>query len=188
MNRRHLLTILPLLAFTVAVGTLGRPSAAFASCAINPTAGGSATAPGFATAPLVFVGTVTATSDGGRHAVVKVESIWYGPLLPTYVQVSGSPVSGNAATSVDRSYVAQQRYLFVLSSSSQPLMDNSCSSTQPYSPALAAQAPANARPPQPGGDELANQPLEYLRPGAVMLLVVGTGIAFWLWRRHSRLL
>ena len=103
-----------------------------------------------ATAPLVFVGTVVSTSDGDRVAHVKVESIWKGPNLPAYVDVHGSPVSGfGTASSVDRRYRAGERDLFVLFSDQPPYQDNSCSATQPYTAALAALAPSDARPPAP---------------------------------------
>ena len=93
----------------------------------------------------VFVGTVVYTWDGDRRARVHVESIWRGPVLPAYVEVHGSPADGMfTATSVDRTYQAGQKYLFALLGTSQPLQDNSCSATQPYTQALGAYAPAHA--------------------------------------------
>jgi hypothetical protein len=88
-------------------------------------------------AALVFVGTAQAASDGDRVAWVKVESIWKGPDIAQYVSVHGSPVSGPSASSVDRRYQSGTRYLFVLYSANQPLQDNSCSGTQPYTTELA---------------------------------------------------
>ncbi len=124
------------------------PSEASASCGLLP-----GQTPGtFASAPVVFVGTVVSTSNGDRAAIVKVESIWRGPDMLTYVRVIGTPEPSAQATSVDRKYQAGKRYLFVPENSSSPFDDNNCSATQPYTPALASQAPANARAPQPGGD------------------------------------
>ncbi len=167
------------------------PITATASCAI--VTGGDP----IVSAPLVFVGTVISTGDGGRRARVRVESIWYGQHLPTYLEVSGSPVSGSAATSVDRTYQAGQRYLFVpevgtgpIQSPLQgplqgPLMDNACSATQPFTAALAAQAPASAFPPDPGGSEAVSGPpwrSVGLAVGAVALL---GAIGLWVRRRRE---
>lgn len=102
-------------------------------------------------ARVVFVGTVVATSDGGRRAQVRVETIWKGPDLPRAIEVVGSPAGLGGATSIDRRFQADQRYLFVLADERPPFTDNSCSATQPYMPALAAYAPADARPVGPAG-------------------------------------
>jgi hypothetical protein len=98
-------------------------------------------------AAVVFVGTVVSTSNDNRFAYVRVESIWKGPEIAEFVRVTGSPVSGAAATSVDRHYQAGTRYLFVLYSTDQPFQDNDCTGTQPYTSALAPLQPADARTP-----------------------------------------
>ena len=156
----------------------GHPLTASASCASLP-----GVAPGsFENAAVVFVGSVISTSDSDRRASVKVESVWRGPDLPTYVQVAGSPVSGaNTATSVDRHFQSAQRYLFVPTNSSPPFDDNSCTATQVYTAALAQQTPADARPPLPGGDP--GQPasagyLPWLAGAVASILVIGA--ALWL--------
>jgi hypothetical protein len=131
-------------------------------------------------ASLVFVGTVIFASDNDRVARVKVESIWRGPELPTYVDVHGSPVSGpGAASSIDRRYKAGTRYLFVLYGADQPLQDNSCSGTQVYTAELAVLSPAGARSPAPPtvGDEIHNAVTLYWLPTLGFLaLVAAAGV------------
>ncbi|HEY8644061.1 MAG TPA: hypothetical protein VIO84_15010 [Candidatus Dormibacteraeota bacterium] len=158
------------------------PVPAAASCATLPGAGNP-----FATAPVVFVGTVLSTSDNDRRARVKVESVWRGPDLLTYVQVNGSPVSGPfTASDVDRHYQAGTRYIFVPANSAPPFDDNSCTATQPYTQAIARQAPADARPPRPGGDP--GEPGWW--PPAIAALLVLTGgalvVGVYLLRRRGR--
>jgi hypothetical protein len=131
-----------------------------------------------ASARLVFVGTVAFTSDRDRVARVKVESIWKGPTLPAFVDVHGSPVSGPfTASSADRTYRSGERDLFVLFSDRQPLQDNSCSATQPYTAELSALAPADARLPAPptAGDEVANLVSQHWLPIVVAILVIVVG-------------
>ena len=133
-----------------------------------------------ASAGLFFVGTVIFTSDNDRVARVRVESIWRGPELPTYVDVHGSPVSGpGAASSIDRKYSAGTRYLFVLYGADQPLQDNSCSGTQVYTAELATLAPAGARSPAPptAGDEIHNAVALYWQPAlGVLALMAAAGV------------
>lgn len=145
-------------------------------------------APGSLTgAGVVFVGTVLSTANGDREAVVKVERIWRGPDMVTYVRVKGTPGTADRATSVDRTYQTGQRYLFAPENSSPPFEDNSCSGTQVYTSALAAQAPADARQPKPGGDQGPAAP--YLPPawiGLLVLLPAAAALIAWRWRaRHS---
>jgi hypothetical protein len=165
MIRRLLLAPLLALVFTGAA-----PSGVSASCA-----GPISLPEQIQAAALVFVGTVQATSDGDRVAQVMVESIWKGPLIPQYVNVHGSPVSGLSASSVDRQYQAGTRYLFVLYSADQPLQDNSCTGTQPYTSALAPLKPSDARPPIMAGyptDPVPNRYQTELVIGSVALIVL----------------
>jgi hypothetical protein len=97
-------------------------------------------------ARVVFVGTVVSASDRARRAQVRVETIWKGPDLPRELEVLGSPLGSGGASSIDRTFQADQRYLFVLADERPPFTDNSCSATQPYTAAVAAYAPADARP------------------------------------------
>lgn len=159
------------------------PWEAAASCAVLP----GQTPGSFATAPVVFVGTVVSTANSGREATVKVESIWRGPDLLTYVRVIGTPEPAAQATSVDRAYQAGQRYLFVPQNASSPFQDNNCSATQPYTSALASQAPADARAPQPGGDPGQFSGLSLLPwIGAGLILLLAVGGTVWLWRPRRR--
>jgi hypothetical protein len=97
-------------------------------------------------ASVVFVGTVISTSDRGRLATVRVEAVWKGPDLPPDVQMIGSLAPGpNSVTSVDRSYQAGRRYLFVPTNDRPPFQDNACTATQLYAPELAAYAPPGVR-------------------------------------------
>jgi hypothetical protein len=128
-----------------------------------------------AASPLVFVGTVAFTSDNDRVARVRVESIWKGPDLPTYVDVHGSPVSGwFTFSSVDRTFRTGERDIFVLFSYRQPLQDNSCSATQPYTSEVAAFAPTNAKPPAPltASDQIQNLLSEYGLPTGIAVFVI----------------
>jgi hypothetical protein len=164
-----------LLAPVLALALLGAaPSGAAASCAVPTSLPEQIQA-----AALVFVGTVLSTSDNNRIAYVRVESIWKGPLVAEYVNVHGSPGSAGTVTSVDRHYQAGTRYLFILYSAEQPLQDNDCTGTQPYTSALAPLKPSDARPPAVNypTDPMPNRQLPELVIGAVVLivLVIATG-------------
>jgi hypothetical protein len=103
-------------------------------------------------AAVVFVGTVVSTTDGGRRATLRVESVWKGTDVSSQVEVVGSPVSGPfTASSVDRTYQSGQRYLFVPFNDRPPFQDNACSATQPYSSVLDAYAPSDRRDVPPNG-------------------------------------
>ena len=119
---------------------------------------------------------------------MKVESIWKGPNLPAYVDVHGSPVSGPfTATSVDRTYRPGERDLFVLFSDRQPLQDNNCSATRPYTAELSVLAPPDARLPAAPTivDHAANLVSQYWLPIVIAILVVIVG-AFVGLRRRTR--
>jgi hypothetical protein len=175
MTKSWIAALLALGAFGV-FGTAG----AQASCAQMPSLQEAVT-----TAPLVFVGTIVSTSDGDRVARVSVESIWKGPDLPAFVDVHGSPASGfGAVTSVDRRFRAGERDLFVLFSDRAPYQDNSCSATQPYTQALSALTPDDARPAAPptAGEEL--QYLVSLFWLPVVIAVIISAAAFVVVRRR----
>lgn len=174
-------------AFAVALITLGAlvvgSAGAQASCVVPPPIQEQV-----ASAGLVFVGTVMSTSDRDRVARVRVESIWRGPDVPTYVEVHGSPVTGTGASSIDRTYSAGTRYLFVLYSPAPPLQDNNCSGTRVYSNEVAALAPAGARSPVPATarDEVQNSAVLYWLPALGFLALVAAAAAIGL-RRVGRL-
>jgi hypothetical protein len=178
VRRRLLVTLLTLAAVLPPLV----PSEASASCAALP----GQIAGSFASAPVVFVGTVVSTSNGDREATVKIESIWRGPDMLSYVRVVGTPEPGAQATSVDRTYQAGKRYLFVPENSSSPFQDSNCTATQPYTSALASQVPADARAPHPGGDPappLTINLLLWLGVGMILLLAAAGAIV---WRRGPR--
>jgi hypothetical protein len=161
------------------IGTAG----AQASCAMLPSLQEQ-----ISTAPLVFVGTVVLTSDEDRVAHVRVESIWKGPTLSAYVDVHGSPVSElNVHSSVDRTYRAGERDLFVLFSDRAPYQDNSCSATRPYTAEIAAFAPADARPPAPvtAVEQVQNWLIQYGLPVGVALVVIAAAAFIGLRRRRG---
>jgi hypothetical protein len=177
MAKALLLMLLVVSAF-VAVGT-----SAQASCA-----GTGSLRDWLVSARVVFVGTIVSTSDNDRVAHVRVESIWKGPDLSSYVDVHGSPVSGPfAASSIDRHFRAGERDLFVLYSAQAPLQDNSCSATQVYTTEIAALAPAGARlPASPSPvDQVQISAGQYWLPITVAVVVVAVA-AFIVGRRLRR--
>lgn len=127
---------------------------------------------GLATAPLVFVGTVTGTADQDRTATVHVDEVWTGQHLPPEVILRGSPDAGAAATSVDRHYQGGRQYLFVpVSVSGPPYDDNACTMTRDFAADVAALRPTSVirYPAAPAGPPL-------LPLAAVAVAIVGGGI------------
>ena len=124
------------------------PGVALADCAMPPPVGQAAL-----TADIVFVGTVTATTNGNRWAEVAVREVWRGPDVPATVVVQGGP-GGNAMTSVDRSFQVGVTYVFFpyLDASTGALTDNSCTSTTVLTDEMAKLRPADARQPLAGPD------------------------------------
>jgi hypothetical protein len=167
-----------LIGLAAIVMALGAPSPAFASCALRPSFPASLQG-----AQVVFVGTVTSASNGGRKATVQVEAIWYGPDLPAQVEVIGSPAL-NGATSIDRSFQPGVRYLFVPTNNQPPFQDNACSATQPYSPEMAAYAPDGARQVHSAA---ATQPWAsyWLLLLVVPITALGIVLALSAWRRQK---
>ncbi len=115
----------------------------------------------------VFVGTVTGLDYQDRVATVEVHEVWKGDVGATATVVGTSPLSELEAakaeghevfTSVDRTYAAGERYLFVSwSETDGAFMDSGCSNTQVYGPDLDAFRPADARtiePPASGGGSI----------------------------------
>lgn len=165
------LLIVAVLAFAASVGT---GSSAQASCAVAPGSGVTTLASQIDAAPIAFVGTVIGTSSSDRVARVKVESIWNGPVIRTFVTVSGTPDQTSAATSVDRTFKVGQRYLFVPFTASSPFQDNACSPTQAYSSELDPLRPATAQAPGPGsaGLDPTDSPLSFWTIPSLAVLAV----------------
>ena len=133
----------------LATAALVLPSSALADCAERPPIDQV-----LATADIVFVGTVTATTNQDRRATVTVEEVWRGPDLPVSLTVIGGP-DANSATSIDRTFQIGVKYLFFpyqdadigFHPGALELVDNSCSLTTPWTADLALHRPAVTRPP-----------------------------------------
>lgn len=141
------LRLVPMLA---ALALLASTATALADCMMPPPIQEAITS-----AEIVFVGTVTATTNRSTWAEVQVEEVWRGPDLPARVVVKGGP-EGNAATSVDRSFEVGLKYLFFpfvdpdagpIPDQTGGLMDNSCTSTTAWSAELIPLRPADVREP-----------------------------------------
>jgi hypothetical protein len=143
-------------------------------------------------ANVVFVGKVIYTSDQNRSARVRVESIWKGPALAAYVDVHGeAPGSGPFSGSEgDHHYQAGQQYLFFLLNDHPPFQDyGDCNaSTQVYSAALIAYAPADAKAPNPQApsDMIWNFVDQYALPLTIAALLVVALAFFVLVKRRRR--
>jgi hypothetical protein len=107
------------------------PSAARASCAVQLPLTDS-----LAASSVVFTGTVVSVDGGDRIATVLVDEVWKGGPLPERVEVRGGPGDPRSITSVDRSFVTGDKYLFVPINDSPPFEDNACTATREYSPQL----------------------------------------------------
>ncbi len=86
---------------------------AFASCGTDKPAKSQA----------AFVGVVTSTASDGRVATVQTDT-------GAIVTVIGTPDTGSAATSVDRTYQVGGRYEFHPINDASPFEDNVCTATR----------------------------------------------------------
>jgi hypothetical protein len=121
--------------------------------------------------PHAFTGVVVSTRSRGRVATVRTDA-------GATVQVVGTPDSGSAATSVDRSYEVGGRYEFHPINSSSPYQDNACTFTHLL--------PLGAEPSSPTSDDATNS-RAFMVLGASGFAVLGiAGALAVLWRRHSR--
>jgi hypothetical protein len=183
-------------------------AAAAAALAGAPTAQAScAPAPpldqAIAQANVVFVGTVQSTEHDGLTANFRVEDVWKGEVGATAVVHGGPGIAAledaarkglGVATSVDRTYEMGTRYLVVSHGKADGvLLDNICSSTQPYKDDLASFRPAGAHPPAEGGSavgstsppaESGRSPLLWALLAAAVAL--GTGLTIVLMRSRLR--
>lgn len=174
MPRFRRLRLLPALSIVATVALLALPGAALADCMAPPPVEEAAK-----TAAIVFVGTVTETTNRNSWAAVTVEEVWRGPDLPASVVIKGGP-EGNAATSVDRTFEVGVRYLFFPygeEDNALPgrggLADNSCTNTTPWTEDMVALRPADVR--QPIG---ANPAAEQGFDPASLLPIAVVGIVF----------
>ena len=155
------------------------PAAASASCAM-PIPIEEA----IRSAEVVITGTVTSTENMGRWATVEVHEIWKGPDLPSTVIIRGGPGPGSAS-SIDRTFTAGARYLFVAGLDGQGgLTDNACSATTEMPAGDNALRPADFRIPTPAGTSDAGVDLGGLvAPAGVALLVAAALLAMGLLAR-----
>lgn len=101
---------------------------------------------GLAEAQTVFVGRVIDLANQGRTATFAVEEVWKGTMAEEAVVVGGP--SGNAFTSVDRTFQEGTRYLVIpVRGAGSSFADNACTLTQPYTQELATFRPEDAHPP-----------------------------------------
>lgn len=174
MRRLHLAAMtLPLALWLLA------PASASASCAV-PIPIEEA----IRSAEVVITGTVTSTENLGRWAAVEVHEIWKGPDLPSTVIIRGGPGPGSA-TSIDRTFTAGARYLFVVSLDGQGgLTDNACSATTEMGAGDNALRPADFRTPAPAETSDAEFDLGgMVAPIGVALLVAAALLAMGLLAR-----
>lgn len=130
------------------------------------------------TAPNVFVGTVTATANGGHHATFHVEEIWKGTNIADPIDVDG----GSAAGEDSRSWQVGTKYLvFPSVDSDGNLLDNACSPTSVYESGFDALRPANAHAPQgpPTSGIPGDAPIAWI---FLVILVFGSIGGFFLYR------
>jgi hypothetical protein len=127
---------------------VGSASPAAASCAPALSLADALTS-----SDLVVVGTVTTARSANRIASVAVEDIWRGD-ADAQIEVAGGPDSLSGGTSVDRTYLVGQRYLFFIlepglhgnaGTFGARYEDNGCSDTRPYTADLEQLRPASAR-------------------------------------------
>ena len=108
-----------------------------------------------ADAEILFVGTVTETTNRARWAIVSVEEVWKGEHIPDVVQIRAGPADPvgpeYSASSVDRDFESGRRYLFFpYGRKDAVLQDNSCTSTRVFTESLARFRPETVAAPQPG--------------------------------------
>lgn len=139
-----------------------------------------------ATTQIVFVGTVTATTNEGRWAQVRVDEEWRGGPLPAVVEVRGGGEPGTA-TSVDRVFGPLPYLFFVRQLAPGLFADDACSATTAWSPELAALRPPGALIHEPlveiGGVNV--EPLLPVIALVVLLLIVVVSYAL-VWRARRR--
>lgn len=155
--------------FTVFMIGLVSPAPTLASCAEPPPI-----AEALAKAEILFVGTVTATDNGGTWATAQVEEVWKGPDQPIIVLVKGGPGPG-AATSIDRTFEVGVKYLFFAHVDGAALGDNACTSTTPWTDGLLGLRPADARAPigDAPGEPTDFDPGGVIAPIGVAVLIAG---------------
>lgn len=153
-----------------------------------------------ASADVLFVGTVNALAHGNTTAQIEVEEVWAGDGLDDLVTVVGGSGQDGMATSIDRSWEPNGRYLVFAYEDNGHLADNSCTPTQPWSEDLAAFRPADAEvrrsPTDPstvdvndagsGEPGTSDTPDSFpIVPAIATVAVVGAAAGVWMSRRRT---
>ena len=155
----------------MAIVTLARPTQASASCFFDENAPPLAVQ--LADQPLVFVGVAVEAPEGGKVGLFEVDEVWYGD-LGAKIEVRGA-ARGDSATSIDRYFEAEQKYLVVPQLAGDGYIDNSCSLTRIFDEEADQARPVDARQPDEtftaadSDGESANT--------STLLIIVGTVLA-----------
>ena len=125
-------------------GVLALPAPVTASCVAPPPNGRAVKE-----ADIVFIGTVTATTNNDRWATVEVEEIWKGDDIDPIVEIKAGPADppgpAGVASSADRTFEEGVRYLFFPYRGKKGFTDSSCSNTTRFTPELERFRPTSAR-------------------------------------------
>lgn len=171
-------------AVSIALSVTWSVAPAAASCLAPP----SSVEDSLATAELVFVGTVAELNNRNRWATFAVHEVWKGEPGSSRVEVRGGPPGGRA-TSVDRTFEIDQRYLVFAVQGDPHWEDNVCSATQPYDRALDRYRPASARtvatttPPSEADEGVKTGTVVFA--GVVLLVAVGGFFVVRRWGRNT---
>jgi hypothetical protein len=179
--RRTELAVLPV-ALLLALLLPAVPAApAAAACGSRPSP-----AEAMASAQLVFVGTVTATSDTGQTATFSVQEIWKGQNLASQVTVYGAaPVASGQPADVLTWTVGTRYLVFPSATLNGNLVADACTATEVYQSAFDALRPSNAHPPL--GEPTSGPPgAPPFAAAFLLILLAGTGAALILWRLGPR--
>ncbi len=148
-------------------------------------------------APIVFVGSVTHLQFDDRMATFQVDEIWKGEIGAS-VLVSGGPrptelvgptrAGQSIITSADRTYELGRQYLVIsYGSEDGVLLDNACSATQLFEPALMEHRPVAITHPTPEGpDEPISSDSLWMAVGSSIVGAAIVGAAVALRRRNRR--
>ena len=105
--------------------------AAHASCAVPPPIGRAVDE-----ADIVFIGTVTQTTNDDRWATVEVQEVWKGEGIEAVVEVKSGPADPpgpvSPVSSTDRTFEEGVRYLFFPYRVDNELHDDDCTNTTRY--------------------------------------------------------
>ncbi len=130
---------------------------------------------GLQSSDLVFAGTVVELNNRNRWATFRIDEIWKGEPGSFRVEVRGGPPAGQA-TSVDRAYELDKRYLVFATKGERHWEDNACSGTRLFDPSLESFRPAAVRTPptttKPADDGVKSGTVVF---AAVLVLVAAGG-------------